>query len=56
MPDASGSDPGRGSGPRPGARNVLGEPLAECCTNPLTGFYRTGSCDTGPEDFGVHTV
>src|ERR671928_222512 len=28
----------------------------ECCTNPLTGFYRTGSCETGPEDFGVHTV
>lgn len=51
MPDASGSDPGRR---RP--RNVLGEPLAECCTRPLTGFYRTGSCETGPEDFGVHTV
>ena len=56
MPDASGSDPGRGGGPRREARNVLGEPLAECCTNPLTGFYRTGSGETGPEDFGVHTV
>ena len=56
MPDASGSDPGRGGRPRPRPRNVLGEPLAECCTNPMTGFYRTGSCDTGPEDFGVHTV
>ena len=56
MPDASGSDPGRGGRPRPGPRNVLGEPLAECCTSPLTGFYRTGSCETGPEDFGVHTV
>ena len=56
MPDASGSDPGRGGRPRPRARNVLGEPLAECCTNPLTGFYRTGSCETGAEDFGVHTV
>jgi len=52
MPDASGSDPGRGRR----ALNVLGEPLAECCTSPLTGFYRTGSCETGPEDFGVHTV
>src|SRR6201998_2230210 len=38
------------------ARNVLGEPLAECCTKPMTGFYRDGSCNTGPEDFGLHTV
>src|SRR5947208_14243495 len=56
MPDASGSDPGGGGRPRPRPRNVLGEPLAECCSNPLTGFYRTGSCETGPEAFGVHTV
>jgi uncharacterized protein len=39
-----------------GARNVFGEPLAECCAKPLTGFYRSGSCETGPEDVGVHTV
>jgi len=38
------------------ARNVLGEPLIVCCENPLTGFYRNGRCDTGPEDHGVHTV
>lgn len=38
------------------ARNVFGEPLAECCTKPMTGFYRDGSCNTGPEDFGIHTV
>src|SRR5215471_3331666 len=38
------------------ARNVLGEPLVECCTKPMTGFYRDGSCNTGPEDFGMHTV
>ena len=38
------------------ALNVLGEPLAECCTKPMTGFYRYGSCNTGPEDFGLHTV
>src|SRR5207247_9984837 len=38
------------------ARNVFGEPLSECCTKPLTGFYRTGSCETGPGDVGVHTV
>jgi uncharacterized protein (DUF2237 family) len=37
-------------------RNVLGERLAECCTKPMTGFYRNGSCETGPEDFGLHTV
>jgi len=52
MPDASGGDPRRREIPR----NVLGEPLIECCTWPLTGFYRDGSCNTGPEDFGVHTV
>jgi uncharacterized protein (DUF2237 family) len=22
----------------------------------MTGFYRTGSCETGPDDRGVHTV
>lgn len=37
-------------------RNVLGGPLAVCCTKPMTGFYRTGCCETGPEDHGSHTV
>jgi uncharacterized protein (DUF2237 family) len=37
-------------------RNVLGEPLALCSLNPRTGFYRTGCCETGPDDFGAHTV
>ncbi len=37
-------------------RNVLGEPLATCSTSPLTGFFRDGCCNTGPEDLGVHTV
>lgn len=36
--------------------NVLGEPLQPCSTRPLTGFYRNGCCDTGPEDHGRHTV
>jgi hypothetical protein len=40
----------------PTARNVLGGPLAACSTAPLTGFYRTGCCDTGPDDRGVHVV
>ena len=37
-------------------RNVFGEPLAVCSAKPVTGFYRTGCCETGPEDLGVHTV
>ena len=39
-----------------GARNVLGEPLLACSYSPLTGFYRTGCCETGPDDLGQHTV
>lgn len=38
------------------AKNVLGYPLETCCTDPMTGFYRTGCCETGPEDQGVHVV
>ena len=38
------------------ARNVLGGPLAECGSKPLTGFYRDGCCNTGRDDHGVHTV
>jgi uncharacterized protein len=37
-------------------RNVLGGPLQPCSTDPLTGFYRTGVCSSGPEDVGSHTV
>ena len=37
-------------------RNVFGEALATCCTAPMTGFYRTGCCETGPEDRGAHVV
>lgn len=37
-------------------RNVMGEPLVECGSDPLTGFYRTGRCETGPEDLGSHTI
>ena len=36
--------------------NVLGEALQPCSILPLTGFYRNGCCDTGPEDRGQHTV
>ena len=37
-------------------RNVLGTPLEPCGTEPLTGFYRDGCCNTGPEDLGSHTI
>ena len=37
-------------------KNVLGEPLAACSVTPLTGFNRSGCCETGPEDIGSHTV
>ena len=36
--------------------NVLGGKLEVCCTSPMTGFYRSGKCDTGPNDSGVHVV
>lgn len=38
------------------ARNVLGEELAACGTDPVTGFFRDGCCNTGPEDAGSHTI
>ncbi len=37
-------------------RNVLGGSLQPCSTDPLTGYYRTGVCSSGPEDVGSHTV
>ena len=38
------------------AKNVLGERLESCSETPLTGFTRSGSCETGPSDLGSHTV
>jgi uncharacterized protein (DUF2237 family) len=38
------------------ARNVLGGELEPCSGDPVTGFYRNGCCETGPEDTGLHTV
>ena len=46
---------GPGRGPKPD-RNVLGQPLTPCSSEPLTGFFRDGCCRTGPDDTGVHTV
>ena len=37
-------------------QNVFGEPIEMCCNDPLTGFYRDGHCNTGPNDLGTHTV
>jgi uncharacterized protein (DUF2237 family) len=37
-------------------RNVLGGELEICGTDPLTGFHRDGSCTTGAQDVGSHTV
>jgi uncharacterized protein (DUF2237 family) len=36
--------------------NVLGGPLATCSNRPVTGFFRTGCCETSYEDQGSHTV
>jgi uncharacterized protein (DUF2237 family) len=36
--------------------NVLGGPLEPCGTDPVTGFYRDGSCSCGDEDLGLHAV
>jgi uncharacterized protein len=37
-------------------RNVLGGELEPCGMDPVTGFYRDGCCNTGPEDRGSHTI
>ena len=36
--------------------NVLATALEPCGVDPMTGFFRTGSCATGPQDRGSHTV
>ena len=36
--------------------NVLGDELAPCSTDPVTGFFRNGCCDTSEADRGSHTV
>jgi uncharacterized protein (DUF2237 family) len=37
-------------------RNVLDDPLESCGTDPMTGFYRDGSCSCGMQDVGLHAV
>ena len=50
-PVAAGCDAGRVT-----ERNVLGGELEPCGTDPMTGFFRDGCCNTGPEDRGSHTI
>ena len=38
------------------AKNVLGSTLVQCCTTPVTGFYRDGYCRTGDADIGSHVI
>ena len=36
--------------------NVLGEPLQICGSDPVTGFFRDGHCNTCAADQGSHTI
>lgn len=37
-------------------KNVLGQTLEVCGSDPTTGFFRDSCCHTSPEDLGLHTV
>ena len=37
-------------------KNILGEDLEVCSTDPVTGWYRDGCCNTDENDAGTHTV
>jgi uncharacterized protein (DUF2237 family) len=36
--------------------NVLGGDLEPCSFEPLTGYHRDGTCQTGSGDLGVHVI
>jgi len=38
------------------SKNVLGETLKGCNESPQTGYFRTGTCETGPQDQGSHVI
>ncbi|WP_320663954.1 DUF2237 domain-containing protein [Prochlorococcus sp. MIT 1223] len=38
------------------SKNVLGTPLQLCNCNPMTGWFRDGSCSSDVRDLGMHTV
>ena len=37
-------------------KNVLGTELKSCSCDPMTGWYRDGTCSTDITDQGMHTV
>lgn len=37
-------------------RNVLSDELEVCSVDPVTGWFRDGTCATAPDDVGSHTV
>ena len=36
--------------------NIFNEPLEACSFDPVTGFFRSGCCETSEQDTGSHTV
>lgn len=38
------------------AKNILGSDLELCCTDPVTGFFRDGFCNTNLVDLGTHVI
>ncbi len=36
--------------------NVLNQPLKLCCSDPVTGYYRNGFCQTDDSDRGRHVI
>ncbi len=40
----------------PKQKNVLGEDIEPCSMNPVTGWFRDGSCNTDKTDVGMHCV
>lgn len=41
---------------RLGSKNILGGPLQSCSTDPMTGWFRDGCCETQAADRGRHLV
>ena len=37
-------------------RNVIDTDLQPCSIDPITGWFRDGTCETAPEDLGSHTI
>ena len=53
--DRTGSFPSRPDR-QPSRTTFWGGALQTCSTDPLTGFFRDGCCNTGSQDHGSHTV